>query len=197
MTQSSNMVFTDIVLEIPRWLPELLPPADHVFASDQEKMALAIQLAEKNITQGGGPFGAILVDSNSGKLVSAGVNQVVASCCSVAHAEIMAIMLGQKSHHTFNLGDIGQIELISSAEPCAQCFGAIPWSGVCRVVCGARAEDTEAIGFDEGPKPHDWVAQLEQRHISVTRDILRQEACAALQAYKAAGFIVYNGRLKQ
>jgi tRNA(Arg) A34 adenosine deaminase TadA len=63
------------------------------------------------------------------------------------------------------------------------CFGAIPWSGVRQLVCGARASDAEAIGFDEGPKPARWVAALEARGIKVVRDIQRAEARAVLREY--------------
>jgi hypothetical protein len=31
-------------------------------------------------------------------------------------------------------------------------FGAIPWSGVQRVIAGARDSDARSIGFDEGPE---------------------------------------------
>ncbi len=72
------------------------------------------------------------------------------------------------------------------------CFGAIPWSGVRRLVCGARDEDARAIGFDEGPKLSDWVTALKDRDITVLRDVLRDEATAVLQEYIASGGIIYN-----
>ena len=74
------------------------------------------------------------------------------------------------------------------------CFGAIPWSGVRRLVCGARDEDARAIGFDEGPKLPDWVDALEARGIAVVHDVLRDEAVAILRHYQESGGIIYNGR---
>ena len=68
----------------------------------------------------------------------------------------------------------------------------IPWSGVTRLVCGARAADAEAIGFDEGPKPRGWIAALERRGIAVVRDVRRADAVAVLRAYAAAGGAIYN-----
>ena len=41
-------------------------------------------------------------------------------------------------------------EMVASTQPCAMCLGATPWSGIRRLVCGARDEDAEEIGFDEG-----------------------------------------------
>ena len=74
------------------------------------------------------------------------------------------------------------------------CFGAIPWSGVTRLVCGARAQDTEAIGFDEGPKPGPWREALESRGITVVVDVERDRARRLLEAYAARGGAIYNGR---
>jgi tRNA(Arg) A34 adenosine deaminase TadA len=71
------------------------------------------------------------------------------------------------------------------------CFGAIPWSGVRRLSCGARAADAEAIGFDEGAKPRDWVGELARRGIEVVRDVGRKEAVAVLRAYSDAGAEIY------
>jgi tRNA(Arg) A34 adenosine deaminase TadA len=74
------------------------------------------------------------------------------------------------------------------------CLGAIYWSGVRSVVCGARDEDARSIGFDEGSKPADWVGTLESRGISVTKDVLRDEARSVLLSYKEAGGAIYNAR---
>lgn len=81
--------------------------------------------------------------------------------------------------------------LYTSAEPCAMCMGAIPWSGVDRVVCAAADADVRAIGFDEGDKPGDWVAACRRRGIAVASGVLRDEAVAVLLAYQASGGVVY------
>ena len=72
------------------------------------------------------------------------------------------------------------------------CLGAIPWSGVRSVVCGARDEDARSIGFDEGYKPPDWINSLESRRISVVRDVLREEAKAVLLEYERRDGLIYN-----
>lgn len=76
------------------------------------------------------------------------------------------------------------------------CLGAIPWSGIKSLVCGARDEDARSIGFDEGDKPDNWTQNLQSRSISVKQDILRDEAKAVLQQYVDAGGIIYNGRIR-
>ena len=74
------------------------------------------------------------------------------------------------------------------------CLGAIPWSGVRGLVCGARDADARGIGFDEGAKPTDWVEALESRGIRVRQDVCRDEAVAVLREYAENGGPIYNAR---
>ena len=79
----------------------------------------------------------------------------------------------------------------TSAQPCSQCFGAIPWSGVEAMEFGASRDDVEAIGFDEGPCPENWRQMLENRNIRVFGPILQAEAAAVLQEYARSGGNLY------
>ena len=159
-------------------------------------MRFAIELSRSNVKEKtGGPFGALVCDSATGEIISAGVNTVVSSSCSIAHADIIAIALAQCRAGTFDLGsEPNRFELVSSCEPCAMCFGAIQWSGVRSLVCGARKADAEAIGFDEGAKPRSWVAECRRRGVSVARDVLRKEAVEVLHEYSMLGRQIYNSR---
>ena len=105
-------------------------------------------------------------------------------------------MVAQQLVGDFDLGGEGQpsYELVASTEPCSMCFGAIPWSGIRHLVCGARGEDAEAVGFDEGTKPAEWVRALEERGITVERDALRDEAASVLREYAERGGEIYNAR---
>lgn len=159
-------------------------------------MRLAVELAETNARRGtGGPFGAAIFET-SGRLVAVGVNVVVPSACSFAHAEMMAIGIAQQRLGSYDLGgpNLPPHELVTSAEPCAMCLGAISWSGVRRVVCGARASDVREIGFDEGPRPADWIEELAARGIEVLRDVFRSEARDVLRHYAESGGPIYNAR---
>jgi tRNA(Arg) A34 adenosine deaminase TadA len=186
----------ELVLSLPAWLRDELGPEDRRFDGVEERMRFAIALARQNVEQRtGGPFGAAVFEANSGRLVSAGVNRVEASNCSLAHAEMLALALAQQALGTYDLGsDKTVYELATSAEPCAMCLGAIPWSGVRRVICGARGADVAAIGFDEGVKPRDWVGALRTRGIEVVRNVLRREAQAVLQRYADRGGHIYSAR---
>ena len=158
-------------------------------------MQLVIALARLNIEhKTGGPFGAGIFEQKSGRLVAVGVNQVESANCSIAHAEILAIAVAQQIIGHYDVGSKESVayELVTSTEPCAMCLGAVSWSGVREVVCGARDEDARNIGFDEGPKPQNWVHSLQGRGISVVRDVLREQAKAVLEEYNKIGGLIYN-----
>lgn len=182
----------EVNLTLPAYIEALIPDADTVFETDDDRMNFAIRLSQENIQHGGGPFGCGIFCMDTGRLLAPGVNLVVPGSCSLYHGEITAIMFAQHTVKNFDLATAGNFELVTSAEPCVQCFGAITWSGVRRVVYGATCADVEDIGFDEGPKPADWVEGLKSRNIDVTGPVRRDAAVAILQAYKKAGNPIYN-----
>ncbi len=163
----------------------------------QQRMAFVVAASRMNVENGsGGPFAAAIFEQESGVLVSLGVNRVTPEGLSMLHAEMVAISLAQKKLGHYDLGaeSLPRHELVSSTEPCAMCLGAIPWSGVMRLACAARAEDAEAIGFDEGAKPPNWQTALMARRIEVAEEVEREQAVAVLQAYHSSGGLIYNGR---
>ena len=191
------MRFPHIDLKLPDWAEAILSGPDYIFDDVKERMRLVIKLAEQNIEhKTGGPFAAAVFDKNTSKLISPGVNLVIGSNCSAAHAEIVAISIAQKILNTYDLGaeTLPACELVTSTEPCAMCLGAIPWSGIRSLVCGSRDEDARELGFDEGAKPSDWIQQLRSRGITVQRDVLRDEAKAILEKYLKSGGTIYNAR---
>ena len=180
-------------IEVPNWVAAFEEEHRHGADSIESRMQLAIALSRQNVERGGGgPFGAAIFDAVSGALIAAGVNLVVASRCSHMHAEMVALARAQEQLGSHDLSDGDrQLELLSSAEPCAMCMGAIPWSGVVRLGCAARDDDIRAIGFDEGCKPSEWVTAYEDHGIDVIRDLGREEAVKVLQAYARAGGEIY------
>jgi tRNA(Arg) A34 adenosine deaminase TadA len=191
------MRFPQVEFSLPGWVEEFLAEPETVYADVEERMRLVIELSRLNVDhETGGPFGAGIFDLSTNRLVAPGVNLVTTSNLSTAHAEMVAIMVAQQVLGHFDLGGEGRppYELVASTEPCAQCFGATPWSGVRRLVCGARDEDARAIGFDEGPKLPDWAEALEERGISVVKDVCRDEAAAVLRHYAESGGVIYNAR---
>lgn len=181
-------------------LPDFLARANaeaKVLAAPEARMDFVLELVRANVAAGGGPFAAAVFERAGGRLVAAGANRVVASRCSSAHAEVLALSLAQARLGSHDLGAAGlpACELVASAEPCAMCLGAVIWSGVRGLACGARGTDVVALGFDEGPRPADWIGELRARGIAVTTDLRRDAACALLRDYRAAGGPIYNARL--
>lgn len=177
--------------QLPDWLLNTLGSVATGPLSDEEQMRLAIQLSQTNTGQGGGPFAALVVDRTNNTVVAAGVNLVTSQNLSCAHAEMVAISMAQQNLDCYRLSDKGDFQLVTSCEPCAMCFGAIPWSGVSRILCGADKADAEAVGFDEGPKPEDWKTALEVRGIEVVTGLLRTEAAGVLASYADSSGEVY------
>jgi tRNA(Arg) A34 adenosine deaminase TadA len=188
------MITPVINLRLPAWVECFLADSPKLFPKIDDRMRFVLELARRNVQHGtGGPFGAAVFDRD-GQLIAPGINLVVISNCSLLHAEMVALAGAQQKLGRYDIGGGGRLhyDLFATTEPCAMCFGAIPWSGVRRLVCGARDEDARAIGFDEGPKLADWMAALNDRGITVIRDVLRDEAAAVLQDYISAGGIIYN-----
>jgi tRNA(Arg) A34 adenosine deaminase TadA len=185
-----------IHFSLPSWL-ESYASTHKPSASIEERMRFVIGAARKNVEErSGGPFAAAVFEIESGMLVSLGVNLVLTRQSSILHAEMVAIVLAQMKLGAYDLGgsDMPAHELVTSAEPCAMCFGAVPWSGVRHLVTGARSEDAREIGFDEGPKPENWIEELESRAIRVTTGVEREAAREVLQHYARTGGHIYNSR---
>ena len=187
------MLYSQVHLTLPAWVHDAVDTAC-AYASDADKVALAIALSQQNVeAETGGPFGAAVFGPDD-RIIAIGVNRVVPHACSVAHAEMMAYMLAQGRTQRLRLNrdaddnPIGPITLATSSQPCCQCYGATVGAGVDRLLIGARAEDAMALTeVDEGPLPADWVGELNARGIHVVRDIERDAACAVLRAYGERG----------
>ncbi len=190
---------THFDLSLPDWAVNALNDLPSHLPTLEERMAAVIDFSRRNfVHETGGPFAAGVFEQESGRLVVIGVNRVVRSNCSSAHAEIMAISLAQRLLGTFDLGGPGlpAHQLVVNWRPCAMCYGAVPWSGVRSLVVAGDGPELEAItGFDEGPVHPDWRRELERRGIAVTTDVLREGALAVYREFAASAQLVYNGRL--
>ena len=185
----------ELKVAAPAWVDEIVD-WERGYEDDRERMRLAIALARRNVVeQSGGPFGAVVVACDTGRIVGAGVNLVTALRNSVLHAEVVALMFAEARLDSYTLGADGMArhELVTSCEPCAMCLGATLWSGVGRVVCGATGEDARRLGFDEGPVFAACYDYLAERGVEIVRGVLRDEAAAVFEAYRASGGPIYNG----
>jgi tRNA(Arg) A34 adenosine deaminase TadA len=185
----------ETVLSLPGWIVGRVD-YDQVYATDEDRMRLAIALAAENVANGsGGPFGAAVFERGSGRLISVGVNSVVRLNNSTAHAEMIALQLAERRVASYSLAADGHPahEIFTSCAPCAMCLGAVLWSGVTRLVSAGQREDAERIAFDEGPVFAESYTYLRARGIEIVDGLLRDEARAVLEEYRARGGAIYNG----
>lgn len=104
----------------------------------------AVDLAERNVAEGGGPFGAVLVAG--GVLLGTGVNRVTRDNDPTAHAEVLAIRAACRRRGDFKLPGA---TLYTSCEPCPLCLSAALWARVDRVEYAADRHDAARGGFDD------------------------------------------------
>ncbi|CAN5739352.1 nucleoside deaminase [soil metagenome] len=189
----------DVTLSMPEWAINEMKQLPAYLPTLEERMAAVIRFSQTNFEQGtGGPFAAGVFEQESGKLIVIGVNRVMPTNCSSAHAEVMALSLAQKLLATYDLGGQGQPahQLVVNWRPCAMCYGAVLWAGVrSLVIAGSGPELEELTGFDEGPIHPNWVEELHKRGIEVTNNVLHDEACRVFRAFGAGNNFVYNARL--
>jgi tRNA(Arg) A34 adenosine deaminase TadA len=189
---------TSFTAELPQWLKDEVEELSAPLATAEERMALVNYLASRNWREGnGGPFAAIVVDHNTGEIISLGVNVVLSSGLSSMHAEVTALSLAQAAVGGWDLGadPARELELVVNWRPCVMCYGATMWSGVRHLVVAGSGPELEALsGFDEGPMVADWAEQFEARGITVTQDIGRDDALAVFREYGAGDALVYNAR---
>ncbi|MFF7986050.1 nucleoside deaminase [Streptomyces sp. NPDC007901] len=195
----TSALATTFGARLPAWVLSELADVPETLPTDEDRVRLANRLAERNHRENtGGPFAALVVETVTGRLVSAGVNVVLSSGLSSTHAEVVAISLAQTRLGAWDLGapDGPDLELVVNWRPCAMCYGAAMWSGARRLVVAGEGPELEQLtGFDEGPMREDWAEQFERRGIQVVSGVLRDEAVAVFRAYgEREDAVVYNAR---
>jgi tRNA(Arg) A34 adenosine deaminase TadA len=169
-----------------------------VISDVEERMSLAHRLAARNHTEGcGGPFAAVVARPDTGEILAAGVNLVLATGLSTMHAEVVALSVAQARLGTWDLSALGTpVELVVNWRPCVMCYGAVMWSGVQMLTIAGEGDEIERLtGFDEGPMREDWADQFERRGIAVRTDVLRAEALTVFADYGSRDDVtVYNAR---
>lgn len=146
--------------------------------SKEELMRTAIRLANENVENGGGPFGAII--ARNGEIVATGVNRVTAQCDPTAHAEVSAIRNAAEKLHTFNLSGC---EIYTSCEPCPMCLAAIYWAHIDKIYYGNNQHDAAGIGFDDSFIYREIRLPAEERQLPSER-LLNEEAIRTFERWR-------------
>jgi len=114
-----------------------------IFATDEEKLQVAIAEAHLGLAEGGIPIGAALFDEE-GRLLGSGRNRRVQDGDASMHGETSAFRNAgrQRSYR--------KVTLATSLSPCWYCSGLIRQFGIGRVLVG---DDKNFMGGQ------DWVAE--------------------------------------
>jgi tRNA(Arg) A34 adenosine deaminase TadA len=140
-------------------------------------MREAIQLSMENVKNGGGPFGAVVVQN--GQIIARGVNRVTQNSDPTAHAEVSAI---REASRILGTHDLSGCVIYTSCEPCPMCLGAIYWSRISQMYYGNRKNDAASIGFDDQFFYEELERQPEQRALPAVQ-LLPDEAYAAFRLW--------------
>lgn len=133
----------------------------------QDYLQRAIELACFNVQNGGGPFGALIVQDQ--RIIAASGNRVTENLDPTAHAEILAIRQACEYLSDFQLKNC---LLYTSCEPCPMCLGAIYWSRLSAVYFASNRLDAGQAGFDDSfiyteiDKPAEQ-RQIPMRHLAI------------------------------
>lgn len=145
----------------------------------KEFMKEAIELSCKNVDNGGGPFGAVIV--KNGKVISRGVNKVTICNDPTAHAEVNAIRDAAAELKTF---DLSGCVIYSSCEPCPMCLAAIYWAHIDRIYFGNSKTDASEINFDDAFIYEEIMLSGEKRKLSSIQ-IMRDEALEVFKKWSS------------
>jgi creatinine deaminase len=123
-------------------------------------LLVAIEEAERGLSEGGIPIGSVLV--HSGAIVGRGHNRRVQRRSTILHGEMDALENAGRRSAAFYRAST----LYTTLSPCSMCSGAILLSGIPRVVVG---EHETFMGEEE------WLSSR-----GVTIEVVQDERCIQL-----------------
>ncbi len=110
------------------------PDATTATALDLEMMRRAIELAKEAESLDEAPIGALVYETESGRVLGEGFNRREIDNDPTAHAEVLALRSAGETLGDWRLNDC---TLVVTLEPCTMCAGAIVNARVGRLVFGA------------------------------------------------------------
>ena len=119
------------------------PEIFHAKTVDDHFMRLALRHAQLAYRQKEVPIGAVVVDTETGKVLSTARNSVEKQMDGTGHAEMIAI---QKAMQVVGNWRLSNCTLYTTLEPCPMCMGAIQSCRVGKVVYGAKDHRLGACG---------------------------------------------------
>ncbi len=140
---------------------------------DQHYMKEALQLAEKALSLGEVPIGAVVVLDN--EIIGRGYNDRESNNNPLGHGEIMAI---KEACDYLGSWRLTGATIYITAEPCAMCSGAIINSRISRVVYGVKEEKTGC-----GGSVCNLFAMNFPHHVDITTGVMEAQCQEILQRF--------------
>lgn len=94
----------------------------------------------------GGPFGAMVFNSETGEVVVTAVNTVLKDNNPTAHAEINVI---RKACGVLERPNLTGYSLLTTSEPCPMCMAALKWAYIDEWAYIASSKTAGMIGFND------------------------------------------------
>ena len=139
----------------------------------EKYMQMAIDEARRGIRLGhGGPFGAVIVRKEDGKVISKAHNTVLKDSNPTRHAEINAIGKAAKRYGI----DLSGFVIYSSVEPCPMCLSAIHWARIKTIIYGAGMEISKRYGYNEIDLKDEEMIKIAHMKIKLIKGVLKDKA---------------------
>lgn len=120
-------------------------------------MRQAVDLAIRNVEQGGQPFGAVVVKDDI--VVAEGVNELHLEHDVSGHAELLAIRRVQKDYQT---NDLSGFAMYASGEPCPMCLTAMYFVGISDIYYCASVEDAGEAGLGKSQDVYNDLKKMKE-----------------------------------
>ena len=146
--------------------------------SDNERfLCEAIELAHRNLKDGGRPFGAVVV--KDGKIVARGVNEILTTNDPTAHAELTAI---RGASQTLGSANLEGCAVYASGHPCPMCMAAMRLAGISDVTYAYSNEDGAPFGLSTAAIYADLAKPFAEQTMRIRHVPVRLESAPDLYA---------------
>ncbi len=129
-----------------------------------EFLKRSIEIAQRSVQEGGGPFGAVIV--KDGRVIAEAENSVTRDLDPSAHAEVNAI---RKACKALQACELSQTEIYCSCEPCPMCLSTIYWARIPKIYFAADRTDASSAGFSDQFIYSELEKPAERRSVSMVR----------------------------
>ena len=136
-------------------------------------MMAAVNIADDAVNKHiGGPFGASIINSESGEIVMSQANSVMKDNDPTAHAEVNCIRKACKKLKTV---DLTGYHIYSTGHPCPMCLAAIYWANLDKIYIGISRETYEKYGFGKMEFINEPEIPFNCKYIPVEEGICKME----------------------